>query len=79
MSASASSEQFHTVVIRGDLPKIDKRYKADVAMDLPETDYWIKGLVDYLRDVEDIYEIGYSRFNVQHTISNGPCKFFYVY
>jgi hypothetical protein len=79
MATSNSSEQFHTVVIRGNLPKIEKKYKADMPMDLPQVDYWINRLVDYLRNIENNYKIERSRFKVQHTISNGPCKFFYVH
>ncbi|CAF0772546.1 unnamed protein product [Adineta steineri] len=60
MSACASNERFHTVIIRGDLPIIEKQYQADKPMDLPEADYWIRGAIDYVSDTS--YAGGHAIF-----------------
>jgi hypothetical protein len=74
MSACASNERFHTVVIRGDLPTITKQYAADKPMDLPEADYWIRGVIEYVAGDRWSSKIQHDRFKMQHTISNGPCE-----
>jgi hypothetical protein len=80
MDASAANEQFHTVVIRGDLPTIKKQYEADTPKDLPPADYWIHEIInDIAGDDRWSNRIEPSRFKVQHTISNGPCEFFNDY
>lgn len=76
MTASTSCEQFHTIAIRTDLPKIEKQYHSGEPMDLPEPDYWINDLSTYLENGERSYSIESSRFEIQHAISNGPCEFF---
>ena len=72
MSATTANERFHTVVIRGDLPKIQKQYQADKSMDLPQADFWISQVVNDV--VGDRWHSSdqASRFKMQHMISNGP-------
>jgi len=73
-SAGVSNERFHTVVIRGDLPTIEKQYAAEKPMDLPQAEYWIHEVFVYVaRDTRNT-TIQPDRFKVQHTISNGPCE-----
>ncbi|CAF3997057.1 unnamed protein product [Adineta steineri] len=72
MSDSTSNKQFHTVVIRGDLPKIEKQYEAKTPMHLPEANHWILGVMKQVDNDECGSNIEYDRFKVQHTISNGP-------
>jgi hypothetical protein len=74
MSACASNKRFHTVVIRGDLPTIEKQYAPDKPMDLPEADYWIHEVVEYITGDRWNNKIQHDRFKLQHTISNGPCE-----
>ncbi|CAF0929238.1 unnamed protein product [Adineta steineri] len=75
MSAYAANERFHTIVVRGDLPTIEKQYSADIPTDLPPADHWIRGVIDYLAsDRWDRNNFEDDRFKVQHTISNGPCN-----
>lgn len=76
MSASAANERVHTVVIRGDLPLIEKQYNVDEPNDLPQADYWINALISDIAGGRWNDRPQHSRFKVQHTISNGPCKFF---
>ncbi|CAF3943558.1 unnamed protein product [Adineta steineri] len=73
MSACAANERFHTIVIRGDLPTIEKQYSADIPTDLPPADHWIRGVIDYLAsDRWDRNNFEDDQFKVQYTISNGP-------
>ncbi len=76
--ASASNEQFHTVVIRGNLPRIKKDYDVGKSKQLPEADYWIKEVINDITGNNWSRNIEPSRFNVQHMISNGPCEFFLI-
>ncbi len=76
MSVSTANERFHTVVIRGDLPTIEKQYNADEPNNLPQADYWINVLISDITGDRWNNSLQRSRFKVQHTISNGPCKFF---
>lgn len=76
MSASAISRQFHTVVIRGDLPTVKKEYEANQPMDLPEADYWIRQVATDVTDGRWYREDSSGRFKMQHIISNGPRKSF---
>jgi hypothetical protein len=69
-----SNQQFHTVVIRGNLPTVKKQYSADKPTDLPEPDYWIMAVADDI--VSRHRGIDPDRFKMQHMISNGPCEFF---
>ena len=74
MSASARTERFHTVVIRGDLPKIKKQYRADQPADLPPESFWTDQVVEDV--VGNRWEARQqaNRFKLQHMISNGPCE-----
>ena len=72
MSVAASSERFHTVNIRADLPKIKKQYEAKQPMDLPQANYWIHRVIDYLNGDKWDSRIQPDRFKVQHMIANGP-------
>ncbi|CAM4940425.1 unnamed protein product [Rotaria socialis] len=71
MSASASSERFHTIVIRNDLPKIEKQYQAEKPMDLPEASYWIQHVVNDVGGGRWNSSMDSNRFKMQHMISNG--------
>ncbi|CAF1489604.1 unnamed protein product [Adineta steineri] len=75
MSASiAANDQFHTVIIRGDLPQVEKQYKAEKPRSLPPKRYWLDALIDYLSDGNRWRRnIASTRFKLQHRISNGPC------
>ena len=74
--ASALNEQFHTVVIRGNLRRIEKGYDVGKPKELPEANYWIKEVINDIASNDGHRNIEPSRFKVQHTISNGPCEFF---
>ncbi|CAF5002942.1 unnamed protein product, partial [Rotaria socialis] len=71
MSASASSERFHTIVIRNDLPKIEKQYQAEKPMDLPEASYWIQHVFNDVGGGRWNSSMDSNRFKMQHMISNG--------
>jgi hypothetical protein len=75
---STSNEQFHTVVIRGDLPRIKKDHDVGKSKQLPEADYWIKEVINDIAGDNWRHNIEPSRFNVQRMISNGPCEFFLI-
>ncbi|CAF1260523.1 unnamed protein product, partial [Adineta steineri] len=72
VTACTSNERFHTIAIRADLPKIEQRYKIEEPKDLPQEDYWIGGVVNYLTAGKWGSNIQHDRFKVQHIISNGP-------
>ena len=76
MSASATNRQFHTVVIRGDLPMVKKEYESNQPMDLPEADYWIRQVATDVTGVRWYSGDPSERFKMQHMISNGPRKSF---
>ncbi len=70
-SNRSSSEIYHTVSLRDDLPKIPKYYKEESLQDLSPNDFWMKkldSLYTHSLDTTRNYEIQYSRIN-------GPCKF----
>lgn len=74
MSTTASSERFHTVVIRSDLPTIEKQYHTDEPVDLPQESYWIKQVIDYIAGDNWHKRVPSTQFKVHHMISNGPCE-----
>lgn len=55
---------YHTVVIDGDLPNIDKDYKIEDVKNLPPPEYWLNKMEK--KDNKECYKI-------QHVITNGLC------
>ncbi|CAF1635352.1 unnamed protein product [Rotaria magnacalcarata] len=73
MSVSTLSDRFHTVIIRGDLPKVQAQYSTNKSMDISTEGHWINALIDYFSDGDRWKSrIEPSRFKLRHTISNGP-------
>ena len=79
MSTATSNRDFHTVVIRGDLPKIEQDDNNRRLRDLPDEDYWIESIIDYNSPDRWNRDCNYDRYKVQHMIANGPCKFFHIH
>lgn len=78
MSASAQAERFHTVVIRGDLPKVEKQYRADKPADLPPESFWIDQVAEDVVGNRWDGRQQANRFKLQHMISNGPRECFII-
>ncbi|CAF1676486.1 unnamed protein product, partial [Adineta ricciae] len=66
------SRNFHTVIIRGDLPKIKQDDNDQRLRDLPDEDYWIESIIDYNSPDRWNRDCNYDRYKVQHMIANGP-------
>jgi hypothetical protein len=74
-SNRSSSEIYHTVSLRDDLPKIPKYYKEESLKDLSPNDFWMKKL-DPLYAHQDPSSLNTNRkYEIQYGRINGPCKF----
>ncbi|UJR17135.1 hypothetical protein I4U23_004031 [Adineta vaga] len=71
-AAAAVNKRFHTVVIRGDLPQIEKDHRDEELKDKPDEYYWLQSIVDYHASDRWNRDVDLDRFKVQHIIANGP-------
>lgn len=56
---------YHTVTICGDLPKVDKDYTVEEGKDRPSADFWLNKLGE---------KVDRTHCKVQCIMSNGPCQ-----
>jgi len=73
-SINISHNQYHTISIRSDLPKIPKYYKEEPLQDRPPNDFWMKKLDLYQEVSSSAKHHSTERYEIQYNITNGPCK-----
>lgn len=58
---------YHTVTICADLPKVNKDYKINKIKDVPPNYYWLSKMDD---------DTNKTRYKIQHVTTNGSCKYY---